>query len=72
MEEGTGSIVIDDVIGDANGAGYINDEDIHEIETYILGNPSTKFRFKNADANGDNVVNVADIVKVVNLIKEKK
>ncbi len=70
-EEGTGSTVIDDVIGDANGDGYINNEDIREIEKYILGKPSTKFIFKNADANGDNVVNAADIVNVVNLIKEK-
>ena len=69
-EEGTGTIVIDDVLGDANGDGNINDDDIREIENYILSKPSAKFIFKNADANGDNVVNAADIVKVINIIKK--
>lgn len=70
IEEGTGTIVIDDVLGDANGDGNINDDDIREIENYILSKPSAKFIFKNADANGDNVVNAADIVKVINIIKK--
>ena len=70
-EEGTGTIVIDDVIGDANGDGNINDDDIREIENYILGKPSAKLIFKNADANGDNVVNAADIVKVIRIIKKQ-
>ena len=69
MEEGTGTNW-QDIIGDANGDGVVDDADIKEIVNYIMGVPSSKFIFNNADANGDNTVNVVDIVIVGNIIKE--
>ena len=61
----------EELIGDANGDGIVNDADVDEITKYIFGNPSSKFIFKNADANEDNVVDVADIVKVNSILNSQ-
>jgi hypothetical protein len=58
--------------GDANGDGKVTDEDVLEIENYIMGKPSGKFVFQNADANGDKKVNATDIVTVLNTILNNK
>lgn len=57
--------------GNANGDGFVDNRDIDEISNYIMDKPSDKFIFENADANGDQKINIADIVQVVNIIKEK-
>ena len=52
--------------GDANGDGFINDVDVLAVKDYIMGNEPENFVFKGADANEDDVVNVADIVIILN------
>ena len=56
-------------VGDINGDGIIASADIKEIEKYIMGNPSPYFDVKKADINNDGVVNVADMVIIINRIK---
>ena len=71
-EEGSGTIWQDDsqnIIGDINSDGTVNDADINEIVNYILGCPSEKFKIEAADVNHDDKVNVADIVKIANSFK---
>lgn len=55
-------------MGDANGDGTINAEDIVEVVNYLRGYMSGKFMEVLADANGDGIVNTADIVQIVNII----
>lgn len=56
------------LIGDANDDGELTDADVKAIACHILGNTPTVFNKKMADVNGDNKVNVADIVELNNLI----
>lgn len=56
------------LIGDANDDGELTDADVKAIACHILGNTPTEFNKKMADVNGDNKVNVADIVELNNLI----
>ena len=43
-------------------------EDVVEVVGYMIGNPSEEFNNKNADVNGDGIINIADIVSIVNII----
>lgn len=58
----------DVAIGDANGDGEIDDDDVNAISDYITTGNSDYLNLKNADINGDKVVNVADIVTLLNII----
>lgn len=51
--------------GDANGDGAIDNKDIDTIVHYILTGDTKNFVFMNADVNGDQKVNVADIVLII-------
>jgi hypothetical protein len=42
------------------------------VVNYILGNASDIFNMDAADVNGDGVVNIADIVKIINIIMGAK
>ena len=56
-------------IGDANGDGTIDANDIVEIVNFIAGTPSENFKGeKFADVNKDGVVNIADVVMLDNII----
>ena len=57
------------VVGDADGSGYVDKEDILVIANYIIGKKSDKFNFDGADTNGDNNVDVTDLVDVINIVK---
>ena len=57
------------ILGDTNGDGVINEEDISELEKNILGIHSDLFIKNNADVNHDEAINVADIVGLVNIYK---
>lgn len=59
-------------LGDANGDGYVNMTDVNVVKDYIMKGKTEGFNFINADANGDKVVNAADIVRIINIIKNKK
>lgn len=54
-------------LGDANGDGYVNMEDVNAVKDYIMKGKTEGLNFFNADANGDKVINAADIVKIVKL-----
>ena len=62
-----GSTII--ITGDANNNGVLEVDDITEIANYLMGKPSEHFNISAADVNGDGIVNVADIVALVALIK---
>lgn len=53
------------LLGDADGNGEVNSDDIKEISQKILGKPSDKFVEGNADVNGDGYINVKDIVLIL-------
>lgn len=57
-------------VGDANGDGKVDANDIEDIVNQTMGKPTStgKFSETNADANEDGIVNIADIVKIVNII----
>lgn len=55
-------------VGDANGDGQVNTEDIVEVVNTIVGSPSVGYDAEAADTNGDGVVNAADIIKIVSII----
>ena len=56
------------VMGDANGDGKIDVEDIVAIVNCILGEPGAGFIRSAADVNGDGKIDVEDVVAVVNII----
>ena len=57
------------IAGDANGDGEVDSRDINAIVDYIMIGKTEGFIFNNADMNGDQKVNVADIVQILNIIK---
>ena len=61
------------VLGDANGDGTVDANDIVDIVNHTMGNPTStgKFNKKAADINEDGVVNIADIVAISNIIMKK-
>ena len=60
------------LLGDADGSGSVDEKDVTEVANYIMGQPSDKFDKRGADANNDGVVNAADIVTIVNIIKAQQ
>ncbi len=59
-----------DVMGDANGDRTVDQQDVKAVGAYIMTNEQSKgFVWRNADANGDKKINVADIVKIINSSK---
>lgn len=54
--------------GDANGDNKVDAADIVEMVNDMNGQPSVKFKKKNADINGDNQTTDADISEVVKII----
>ena len=67
MEEGEPSYSI--ISGDANGDGKVDNSDINATIDYIMNGKTEGFIFDNADMNGDQKVNAADIVQILNIIK---
>ena len=59
--------------GDVNEDGEVDALDIVDIESHIMGKPTSTgtFNEKAADVNEDGVVNIADVVKIANIIMEK-
>ena len=63
-EEGT----VDIILGDANGDGEVNVNDVTVVINYILEKNPTPFVFDNADVNGDGEVTVLDVTAIINII----
>ena len=61
-----------DMDGDANNDNEVDNKDVDVVIRYIMYGDIKGFNFKNADVNGDNKINAADIVEVVNIIKPNK
>lgn len=58
-------------IGDADGSGSVDNNDIKAIADYIMGKNPTGFKKENADFNEDGVVDVADLVMVIDMLINK-
>lgn len=54
------------LLGDADGNGIVDNDDVIEVSNKILGKPSDRFVEDNADVNGDGKVNAIDIVLIIN------
>ena len=58
-----------DIPGDVNGDTEVNFYDVRAVVNYILGKPQTgNFDFKAADVNNDNIITIADVTKLVNIV----
>lgn len=64
--------MVSTVLGDANGDGVVNQKDIEAIADYIVTGNIENFIFNNANVNGDNVVNAADIVELITRISNQQ
>lgn len=58
------------VPGDATGNGLVDWNDVKAIVDYIMGMPPAGFNMALANVNGDSVVNAADLVEVIQIVKE--
>ena len=56
--------------GDANGNGVVDAQDIATIRDYILGLDPQPFSFESANLNGDSVVDIQDLTKLIQLLTE--
>lgn len=57
------------LIGDVNGDGEVNEADVNDIASHILGQTPIGFIKEMADVNNDKKINAADIVEIVNMMK---
>ena len=58
-----------DIVGDVNSDGELNILDILQMVSYIFENTNfTECQIINADFDGDNIINIADLVLAVNCI----
>jgi hypothetical protein len=64
-----GTLIVERLMGDANGDGDLTEADVNAITNHIMGQTPNGFDEKAANVNGDNEVNAADIVALINLIK---
>jgi len=55
--------------GDVDCDGNVNEADVQAIEDYIMGRTPKGTDIRLYDVNEDGVVNVADIVDLINIIK---
>jgi len=60
--------IISGIPGDANSDWKVNADDIDVTVDYIMKGKTEGFVFENADTNGDDKVDAADIVKIVNMV----
>jgi hypothetical protein len=57
------------ILGDANGDGKLTEADVKAIADHVMGHDPENFSERNADVNGDEKIDAADIVELVNWIK---
>jgi len=61
--------MVSTISGDANNDGNLDQKDIDAVIHYIMTGDTNNFIFDNANVNGDNKVDIADIVLLVNKIR---
>ncbi len=64
--------IVELTMGDADGNGKVDADDVKALTNAILGNPSDQYIEPAADVNGDGVVNVADLVEIINTLLKSK
>ena len=69
MEEGEGTPPKELIIGDVNSDGLVDQDDLRDLVEYIMGNKPNGVTEDSADVNGDNKVNIADVVALTSLLK---
>ena len=57
------------MFGDVNGDNIVNNDDLNDLVSYVMGNSPAHFNRDAADLNNDNQINAADIVKMVKILK---
>ena len=57
------------VIGDVNGDGKVDKNDISKLVSYILGDTPDSFNNEVADVNGDEAINIADVAAIIDLMQ---
>lgn len=63
--------IVEVVFGDADGDGDVDPEDVELVVDYIMNGNAEGINLISADANGNKVLNVVDIVKMINAIKNR-
>ena len=58
------------ILGDANADEIVDENDVNTVVEYLMKGKTEDLNFNNADVNGDQRVNVADIVEIINMIKK--
>ena len=58
------------VLGDADGSGKVDLKDVKAIANDIMGTPPAGFNKVQADVNGDEIIDVADLVEVVYIVEK--
>ena len=56
------------ILGDANVDGVVDRLDLNATTSHIMGEDPTGFYESQADLNGDDKVNAADVVKLVTIL----
>ena len=57
------------MFGDVNGDNKVDNDDLNDLVSYVMGNSPAHFNRDAADLNNDNQINAADIVKMVKILK---
>jgi len=63
--------IVEVKFGDADDDGEVSQDDVELVKEYIMVGKAEGLNFSNADMNGNKQLNVADIVKMINIIKSK-
>lgn len=60
--------IVDALLGDANGSGGVDADDIKAVVRFIMEGNFEGFVFDNADVVKDGKVNAADLVKIIDMV----
>lgn len=63
----TGIEPYEPMVGDANLDGVVDVADVQSVIAYILESGNS-IHFENSDVNGDNMINILDVVLIINII----
>jgi hypothetical protein len=58
------------LLGDADGSGSVDTDDVKIMVDYIMGKNPPGFVFGNADMNNDGKVDAVDLVKLINALPQ--
>ena len=64
-------IDIDGLMGDVNSDGTVDADDIEEVANAIVGKPSENYNKAAADMDDNDIVDVLDLTRIVEIVKSK-